>query len=61
MYKKCIKKIAVVLEAAHEKCIRRLAPIVEKNVKSPSNQMAQNLSIVGSAINSTDQKDFSKE
>jgi len=62
MYKKCIeKKDAVVLGAHHEKCIRQPVQIVGKNVKFRLNQMVQNLSTVGTAINSTDQRDFSKK
>jgi hypothetical protein len=62
MYKKCIeKKDAAVLGAHQEKCIRQPVQIVEKNVKFRLNQMVQNLFTVGTAINSTDQRDFSKK
>jgi hypothetical protein len=61
-YKKCIEtKDAVVLVAHHEKCIKRPVQIVEKNVKFRLNRMVQNLYTVGTAINNTDQKDFSKK
>lgn len=60
--KKCIEtKDAVVLGAHHEKCIRRPVQIVGKNVKFHLNRMVQNQYTVGTAINNTDQRDFSKE
>ena len=54
----------MIIEAAgaladREKCIRQPVLIVAKNVKFPLNQMDPNRCIVGTAIRSIGQRDFS--